>query len=211
MTGRRRQPGATFRSEHGFSLTELLVAMVILALVTLGLVTLLNSGQQSFLTGSNQVESQENLRSALDRIAGDIRSAGYDPTGAGFAPLVNTGGAGMPTATAFRIQNDLDGNGVVTDPGERIDYVINGALLQRQAIGVDAAPQTVIGGINLTGVAAAFQYSDAAGANPGSEALIRTVVVTLQTRPSNTQPTAWKTGLVFVRMTDTVRLRNRLL
>src|SRR5438309_160926 len=43
------------KTEHGFTLAELLVACVIIAFVMAGLLIMLQTGQQSYLVGSNQV------------------------------------------------------------------------------------------------------------------------------------------------------------
>ena len=93
--------------QHGFTLTELLVAIAVLGLTMTGLLTLLMSGNQSYLTGSNQAEAQAATRAALEQMTGEIRGAGYDTTGAGFASITNQ------TNTQFTIQNDWNGNGAI--------------------------------------------------------------------------------------------------
>ncbi len=194
----------------GFTLAELLVAIAIVGIVLAGLLTFLQTGESHVQMGVGQVEAQQNARVAFDLMIKEIRGAGLDPQGLGFPAIVNTAGAGLPTATAFRIQSDLNGNGVF-DAGERVQYVITGSLLRRQILDAAGAIQqndVIIAGVD-TAAGAPFQYQDLAGGAPATAADIRTMVVMFQTRPPVTLATHAEHGLVRVRMTDTVRLRNR--
>lgn len=141
--------GRARADQRGFTLTELLVAIAILGLVMLGVMTLLISGNESYLTGSNQAEAQASVRAALERITTDIREAGYDPQGrqacdpalgppAGcFDAVVNslapTNRATLPTGTVFMLQSDWNGTGPVApaipiEPGIQVpvNYVFGG-------------------------------------------------------------------------------------
>jgi prepilin-type N-terminal cleavage/methylation domain-containing protein len=219
-----------FRNQHGFTLTELLVACAMIGVVMAGLFSILQTGQQSYLTGMNQVEAQQGLRLALLRVTNEIREAGYCPAcanlGAGlgaFPAVIN------PTATGFTLQNDWDGtwngttglatSGTVTQTvmsstsstttpvarGEQIVYSVTGGNLQRQEIGIDATPVVVVS--NLASMT--FTYLDADGAITATPANIRTIVVSAVGQPL-VQPTAYTAGRVQVAMTDSVRLRNRV-
>lgn len=103
--------------QRGFTLAELLVAIAIVALVMGGILTLLMSGNQSYLTGSNQAEAQAAARAALERMTVDLRESGYDPQGR--ACTASPGAAGcfnaisIPTQTSFIIQSDWNGAGPV--------------------------------------------------------------------------------------------------
>jgi prepilin-type N-terminal cleavage/methylation domain-containing protein len=57
----------------GFSLIELMVVVVILALVTLGLVAIFSGGVRSYITGDAQLEAQRNARQAMDRMVRELR------------------------------------------------------------------------------------------------------------------------------------------
>lgn len=217
--------GVAHGSQRGFTLAELLVVVAIVALIMAGLLTLLMQGNQSFLTGANQVEAQAGARAALERMTEEIRGAGINPTTAlpcagatpNNCPIVGTGCPGNQlTATCLAIQNDNNGNGTFADAGERVMYVLAGTDLQRQAIGIDDGPQTVIGGV----AALQFTYWDANGGPlpngfpvPVAAANIpniRSIQITITTQPDfAAQPGIWQAGNVQVSMFDRVRLRNR--
>ncbi len=201
----------TLRSERGFSLAELLVACVVVAFVMAGLLITLQSGQESYLRGANEVEATQSVRVAIERMAQELRVAGFCPT-CGTPPF---DAITAQSATGFTIQNDWDGDGVITTPGtvtdangnvrgEQIIYSFTGGAITRQETGVDASALTLATGIN----ALTFTYQDSAGATTGTAANIRSVVVTLTTTPQN-QPAATMQGRVLVTMTDSLRMRNR--
>lgn len=123
-------------NQRGFTLAELLVAIAIVGLIMAGLLTLLMQGNQSYLTGSNQVEAQAATRSALEQMTTDIREAGYDPAFCGcvgpgspaqcpapgpanpcFSAVTAANGSctapALPAATGFTLCNDWNGSGAI--------------------------------------------------------------------------------------------------
>jgi prepilin-type N-terminal cleavage/methylation domain-containing protein len=171
------------RNQHGFTLTELLVACAMIGVVMAGLFSILSSGQQTYLTGTNQVEAQQALRLAILRVANEIREAGYCPTCATGSPSITAFPAIINTSTTgFTIQNDWNGtwngttgiasSGTVTQVvlsstgvasnvtrGEQIIYSFSGNSLRRQEIGVDGSAADVVS--NLASLS--FTYLDASG------------------------------------------------
>jgi len=63
------------KSEHGYSLVELLVTMVILSVVLSGLTTVFISGSSATVSLDLRAQGQQNARLALDRLRVDIHCA----------------------------------------------------------------------------------------------------------------------------------------
>lgn len=63
-------------SEAGFSLIELMVAMVITLIITSAMYGLLSGGQSAFRVQPEHTDRQQNIRSAMDMIMKDVASAG---------------------------------------------------------------------------------------------------------------------------------------
>lgn len=104
-----RFPLCLHKSNRGFTLVELMIAMAIGALVMASVMTSFLSQHRSYLAQDDVVEMQQNARVAMDMLTRDIRSAGYDP---------NNIGAGITTAGAnnlvFTREDDLATNGLQT-------------------------------------------------------------------------------------------------
>lgn len=196
--------------DRGVGLAELLSTVALVGLILTGLLALLVTGNEAYLTGATQVEAQEGARAVLERMTHEIRMAGYDPQGAAtFSSVVGPPGSNAPTATGLTIQKDNDGDGVVAAT-ERVAYMLSGSDLLRQDFAVDPAPQTILTGVQ----ALTFSYFDAAGgalAAPVVDASIpsiRSIQIQITTR-SEKQAGSWSAGKVSVTMADGVRLRNR--
>lgn len=207
-----RTVSAALQGQRGFTLAELLVAFVIVGLILAGLLTLLMAGSQSYLTGANQVEAQGTARAALERMAQEIRGAGYNPQGVTtFNPIVGASACpntDAPIATAFMIQSDTNGDGTI-QATECVSYTLNGTNLQRRDFSVDATPQTIMGGIQ--GLTFTYWKGDGSQIIPmvASEVPnIRSIQLDITTEPE-TQPGIWQAGRVRVQMIDRVRIRNR--
>jgi prepilin-type N-terminal cleavage/methylation domain-containing protein len=193
--------------QQGFTLAELLVALALVGLISAGAVTLMVTGNKTYATGSKQIEAQQAARVALERMAREIRGAGYNPTGTiacpptNTCPIVGNPGWGSPDATTLRIQSDTNANGVF-DASEQVTYRLNGTNLERQVS--NAAPQTIVAGIQ----ALTFTYLNENGDGASQAQDIRSVHMSLTAQPEDL-PGAWELGRVSVTMSDRVRLRNR--
>ncbi|HJQ71573.1 MAG TPA: prepilin-type N-terminal cleavage/methylation domain-containing protein [Blastocatellia bacterium] len=84
MVKRARAENGFDRSEEGFSLLELLVAVVIFSIVVLAIYALLEVGRSERFTTVQKTESIQNVRIALNTIGRDAINAGvgYENTGA---------------------------------------------------------------------------------------------------------------------------------
>jgi type IV pilus assembly protein PilW len=149
------QPSRVYvrRAQRGYSLADLLVALAIGGGLLASTVTLLHLGLRAWLWGAARVEAQQSARYALERMASELREAGYDPTVAGVAPVV----VAEPTRVAF--QRDFNRNGVVDPTRERVTYLLRtGETILRRDAGGGAQP--VINGVR----AFRLTYLDRAGA-----------------------------------------------
>ena len=106
------------RAEAGHSLVELLVATAVMGLLMAATLSLLQSGLAAWGWGVGRVESQQAVRAALERMARELREAGYDPAGAGVEAIL----VAEPARIVF--QRDLNGNGLIDSTRERVTYLL---------------------------------------------------------------------------------------
>jgi prepilin-type N-terminal cleavage/methylation domain-containing protein len=114
-----------FRKDNrGFTLVELLIAMA-LGLVVLGAVLKVFVSQNRTNAAQQEVAyAQQNVRAAMDLMAREIRSAGYDPEDNGFE------GIKTATSNSIRILSNLTGDDEPGDPdedNEDVTYTVNGS------------------------------------------------------------------------------------
>jgi len=168
------RPGAAGHAPHvrqgpGYSLVDLLVALAVGGGLMASTLTLLHLGLRAWVWGAARVEAQQSARYALERLAGELREAGYDPTVAGIAPVV----LAEPTRVVF--QRDLNGNGVVDPTRERVTYLLRaGETILRRDAGGGAQPVVEgVRGFRLT-------YLDRAGAATTDPAAVTAVRIRLE-------------------------------
>lgn len=154
---------------RGYTLVDLLVALAVGGGVLAASVMLLHQGLQAWVWGTARVDAQQAVRYALDRLAGELREAGYDPTVAGIAPVV----IAEPARVAF--QRDFNGNGLVDPTRERVTYLLRAGerTLRRDAGG---GAQPVIEGVR----AFRLVYLDRAGLETTDPAEVRAVRIRLE-------------------------------
>jgi hypothetical protein len=173
-------------------LAELLVAMAIFASVSAAMFTVLQECLHVYAVGVSRAESQQSGRVAVERLAGEIRSAGLGPRPGAFAAIA------IAEPTRIVLQRDLDGDGLIAGSGETITWRLSGATLRRDAGG---GAQPVIDGVRRFALA----YLDASDNAVEAADEVRTVVITLVTEA------AWDLAdrSVATTFTTRVRLRNR--
>lgn len=181
-------------ADQGFTLVELLIAMVVAGLATMATYSVYVVQQQSY-TAQNQVtEMQQNLRAALNLMARDIRMAGYDEEGSTVASIVDA----KPDLFSFTFDRNDDGD--IDDPGEHIAYdtyvssgipilgrttdnddiAITGAGAHWEATGHQPAAENI--------ESLEFQYLDSEGNVTTTEAEISTVVISILARANHEDP-----------------------
>jgi type II secretory pathway component PulJ len=123
------------RGQTGHSLVDVLVAMAIMGLVMSATLSMLQSGLAAWGWGAGRVEAQQSIRAALERMAHELREAGYDPTGAGIEAVL----VAEPARIVF--QRDLNGNGLIDPTSERVTYLLrSGETTLRRDAGGGAQP-----------------------------------------------------------------------
>jgi type IV pilus assembly protein PilW len=182
-------------SNQGFTMIELLVAMVV-SLLALGAIysTFLNQ-QKSYVVQGETAAMHQNIRAAMFFMQREIRMAGCDPTGNANASFITA------NATSIRFTEDVrgaapgsDSDGVTDDPNEDITYSLNANKNLVRNINLGGGDQMVAQNID----AIDFVYLDAdsnvlndytgTGAVPAANiSQIRSVEVTIVARTgSNT-------------------------
>jgi type IV pilus assembly protein PilW len=123
-------------TQRGFTLVELMIAMLIALFLIGGLLTLVQGMKSTSLNQNGLSQLQESERMAMTLMADVIQSAGYFPN-----PLINTAASSFPVSAPFTTSGQtLFGSGNFTDapPGNTITvrYLTNGTT--------SAAPDNVI-------------------------------------------------------------------
>ena len=174
------------RNERGFTVAELLVAIAVLALVLAAVTTIQQSVLQAYVAGSNKTEVQQNARSALERIARELRQT--------------PGALTSATATSLTLLDQ--------DTGTAVNYALTGAVpnatLTRTTNGV---ADVVIGRVQALTFAYRDVNNNVLGVPVGTPANVFRVDITIQTASEDTVVAG---GIADTRaeMTTSVRLRN---
>lgn len=169
--------------EHGFTLIEILITLVITGIISAALFTSFQSQQKSYVVQESVAAMQQNLRAGMDMMVREIRMAGYDPT--------REAGAGIVSATSNSINfTKDDGKGADADDGdtsdsnENITYSLYTSTSDGiQKLGRKAPDQNQPVSENID--ALEFYYTLADGSQtmtPPDTALIRSVRITLLAR-----------------------------
>ena len=103
-------------SQDGFTLTELMVAMVIGLIVISGVYSTYYSQQRTYSVQTQVAFMNQNLRSGMYFMEREIRMAGYDPTGNANAGIVTA------SSNSITFSMDLNGDGDTNDSNELITY-----------------------------------------------------------------------------------------
>jgi prepilin-type N-terminal cleavage/methylation domain-containing protein len=132
---------------YGFTLIELLVVMAVAGLLLAGFTTFYLSEQRSFRHHQIEVETSQELRTALEQISRDLRSArkdiSYDFYAASLTPPQPPGGAQptFPIANVDEVEFQLDANddGTInnTDPAEHKRYRLSGSTIEQRDVGTN--------------------------------------------------------------------------
>src|SRR5438309_11267391 len=142
--------------------------MAIFGGVSAAMLTVLQEGLRVYAVGVSRAESQQSGRIALERLAGEIRTAGLGPRPTAFAAI------SVAEPTHIVLHRDIDGDGVIAGSGETIDWHLTGKTLRRDAGG---GAQPIIDGVRSF----ALEYLDASDGPVQIPEEVRSVVITLVT------------------------------
>lgn len=117
-------------SGSGFTLVELLIALLVSTLVVGAVYVLFTTQQNHYVAQSQVTEMQQNIRAGATMMESDMRMVGYDPEGAGTATFAlldirkrnssyTVAGSGD---SAIQFSVDLNEDGSLDDPDEIITY-----------------------------------------------------------------------------------------
>ena len=127
----------------GFTMIELVISAAVLGVVMAGLLALLMASRDAYSRGISAIDAQQNARVALERMAIDIREAGYHPRPPDTSPATcppgrdnlypSAGGSASPcwsfypivaqTSTSMTLQYDWNGDGVISGDGKVNDPI----------------------------------------------------------------------------------------
>jgi type II secretory pathway component PulJ len=177
------------------ALHEMLVAIAVGGVVLATTYATLEQGLRTHAVGAARVETQQAARSALERLAQEIRYAGRGArwTGAVIA---------VAEPSRLVLANDLDADGTTSARGERITWQLVGSVLRRNS-GTGAGAQPVINGVR----AFELRYFDVDGAPTTDVDAVCTIEIALVTEPAG-PPSSLAQGVV-TQVSTRVRLRNR--
>jgi type IV pilus assembly protein PilW len=161
---------------QGFTLVELLVAMVVSLLALGAIYSTFLTQFKSYQVQGEVAAMQQNIRAAMYHMQREIRMAGCDPTGLAGAGIT----AASPTSISFTedVRGDSTGSdpdGALDDANETITYSLSGNNLVRDTGGGN---QTVAENINALN----FVYLDANGNTTATLDDIRSVEITIVAR-----------------------------
>jgi type IV pilus assembly protein PilW len=168
---KRRQKYISLRcSNQGFTMVELLVAMVVSLLALAAIYSTFLAQHRSYQVQEETADMQQNIRAAMYYMQREIRMAGSNPfktlplssfgiTAASQTSITFTEDVRGPLAGAPPVPGPPDGD--VGDPDETITYDLNGTNLRRtDNMVIPVTPQVVAQNIDWLD----FVYLD--GANP---------------------------------------------
>jgi len=174
----------------GFSLVELLMAMLVLGILTASLFPLLNDFQRETAYRSETQAIVDNIRVAIETLEKYIRQAGNDPYGTGFQSIT------IVSNQAVTVRSDLKGshgsdkgdpNGDVNGPDENVTLRFNPANQSVEVVSGGTA-QIVCNRINDL----KFRYYDADGNLTMDGSKVRRIAVTISGRASWPNPVTRK-------------------
>lgn len=180
-------------ARDGYTLLEILVATAITGVVMGSIYTSFYSQDKSYVTQSEVITMQQNLRGGMSLMMKEIRMAGCDPTGKANAGIISANPDRISFTLDIRGEDANDpSDGDTSDPNERITYAlydsnrdgVNDTLGRRTGGGRNTPAAENMDGLN-------FVYLDENGTPTNVLSEIRSVEVTLLARTARGDPEYW--------------------
>jgi len=167
---------------HGFSLIELLVALVIGMIVMASVATTFTTQTRAYSAQEQINQMEQNARGALDIMSREIKMAGYRPNGGSVTGVVSY------SSTSLTIQADLDADGAISLSGsdnEQITYAydsVNNKITRQIGTATAATLAENISGFTFT-------YYKATGSSLATSATdIRRIKIALTAKTEKPDP-----------------------
>lgn len=185
-------------SSAGFTLVEMIVAMVVGLLVLAGLYNLFAAENKSFSVQETTVEMQQNARAAMDMMVTEIQMAGYDPAASA------SSGISSAAANSISFTQDLNGDGDLGDTHENITYAYDSANL-RITRNTGSGNQPFAENIEALN----YFYYDGAGITTATSGDIKKIKIEIRVRTAKKDPNyGTNNGFRTYTLTSDVTPRN---
>ena len=163
------------KDEKGFTLIEVLMALLITSIVTGSIFSLFSLMTRSFTSQEVTAQVQQQIRVGVDFIARDIRATGFDPTGEADAGILGA------TPTSFQFTVDRDENGSLLEVDENITYTFNAAAGRLERTDTNSGFGTEVLVENVEVADSGFTYLDGSSPPVATANLddIRTIVIAM--------------------------------
>lgn len=137
----------TAKNARGFTLVELMIALVLGLIVIGGVISVLLSNQQTYRTNNALSQLQDNARTAFELMARDIRQAGSSPCGNTSVTnlLTSLNGAGTDTYI-WNANTPIQGFDNATTVTPALSNALAQSAIVTQGVGVVSTPMLTSGG-----------------------------------------------------------------
>jgi type IV pilus assembly protein PilW len=128
----------TLARNKGFSLVELLIALVMGSLLVAASYRTLIGQHKTYTVQDEVAEAQQTVRAAMDTIVRYVRIAGYDPLGTGnfgFQSAATNSRSTGPHSIAFTADHYIENGTVDNDDREQIGFRLNNSTLEKYTTG----------------------------------------------------------------------------
>lgn len=110
------------KNNLGFTLPELMVVMAIFTIMLAGVYAVLAAGQNAWLGTDAQIQMQQNLRLALEKVSKELHESGADGGGVLQVNINDGGGTSGSDILRFSIPVCVCADGIIDDNGNVVNW-----------------------------------------------------------------------------------------